>query len=119
MLFELEDVTATRAGRVVFELEDGFKVYFAGDTNAFGDMAMIRRLYEPEVAVLPIGGHYTMDPREAAVALEFLGVKKCIPCHYGTFPILAGTPDELRAALERRGIENVTVHACEPGQQLS
>src|SRR5919197_809121 len=52
--------------------------------------------YSPDVAVLPIGGHFTMDPREAAVALELLGTKRCIPCHYGTFPLLAGTPDELR-----------------------
>ena len=59
-------------------------------------MALIARIYQPDVAVLPIGGHYTMDPREAAVALELLGVKRCVPCHYGTFPILAGTPEQLR-----------------------
>ena len=81
---------------LVVELEDGFKLYFAGDTNVFGDMALIARIYQPDVAVLPIGGHYTMDPREAAVALELLGVKRCVPCHYGTFPILAGTPEQLR-----------------------
>ena len=81
---------------LVFTLEDGFKIYFAGDTNVFGDMALIKRLYAPDVAVLPIGGHYTMDPREAAVALELLGVERCVPCHYGTFPILVGTPAELR-----------------------
>jgi L-ascorbate metabolism protein UlaG (beta-lactamase superfamily) len=81
---------------LVFTLEDGFNIYFAGDTNVFGDMALIARLYAPEVAVLPIGGHYTMDPREAAVALELLGVRRCVPCHYGTFPVLTGTPAELR-----------------------
>ena len=80
---------------IVLELEDGFTLYFAGDTNVFGDMALIRRIYAPEVAVLPIGGHFTMAPPEAAVALELLGVKRCIPCHYGTFPLLAGTPEEL------------------------
>jgi L-ascorbate metabolism protein UlaG (beta-lactamase superfamily) len=58
-------------------------------------MALIRRIYAPDVAVLPIGGHFTMAPPEAAVALELLGVKRCIPCHYGTFPLLAGTPEEL------------------------
>ena len=83
---------------LVFEVENGTKLYFAGDTNVFGDMQLIKRLYAPDVAILPIGGHFTMDPREAAVALEFLGAKQCVPCHYGTFPILAGTPDELRAA---------------------
>ena len=80
----------------VIEVENGTKIYFAGDTNVFGDMQLIKRLYEPDVAVLPIGGHYTMDPREAAVALEFLGAKRCVPCHWGTFPALAGTPAELR-----------------------
>ena len=80
---------------IVLELEDGFSIYFAGDTNVFGDMALIRRIYEPDVAVLPIGDHFTMGPREAAVALELLGVKRCVPCHYGTFPLLSGTPEEL------------------------
>ena len=81
---------------IVLELEDGTKVYFAGDTCVFGDMQLIGRLYSPDVAVLPIGGHYTMDPKEAAVALELLGTKRCVPCHFGTFPILTGTPQELK-----------------------
>jgi L-ascorbate metabolism protein UlaG (beta-lactamase superfamily) len=81
---------------LVFELEDGFSIYFAGDTNAFMDMQLIGRLYAPEVAVLPIGDHFTMGPREAAVALELLGVRRCVPCHYGTFPLLTGTPAKLR-----------------------
>jgi L-ascorbate metabolism protein UlaG (beta-lactamase superfamily) len=89
------DYTGEPCGLVV-ELEDGYKLYFAGDTNVFGDMALIARLYSPDIAVLPIGGHYTMDPREAAVALELLGVGRCVPCHYGTFGLLKGTPDELR-----------------------
>jgi L-ascorbate metabolism protein UlaG (beta-lactamase superfamily) len=87
---------AGEACGLIVELEDGFKLYFAGDTCVFGDMALIARIYEPDVAVLPIGGHFTMDPREAAVALELLGVKRCVPCHYGTFPLLAGTPAQLR-----------------------
>src|SRR5205085_10961227 len=85
------------AAGLVIELENATKVYFAGDTCVFGDMQLIGRIYSPDVAVLPIGGHFTMDPREAAVALELLGVRRCIPCHYGTFPLLTGTPDELRA----------------------
>jgi L-ascorbate metabolism protein UlaG (beta-lactamase superfamily) len=80
---------------VVIELEDGTKVYFAGDTCIFGDMQLIGRIYEPDVAVLPIGDHFTMGPREAAVALELLGTKRCVPCHFGTFPLLTGTPDQL------------------------
>jgi L-ascorbate metabolism protein UlaG (beta-lactamase superfamily) len=98
---------------LVFTVENGTKLYFAGDTNVFGDMQLIKRLYEPDVAILPIGGHYTMDPREAAVALEFLGVKRCVPCHYGTFPILAGTPDELRALAP-----DVEILAPEPGETV-
>jgi L-ascorbate metabolism protein UlaG (beta-lactamase superfamily) len=96
---------------LVIALEDETRLYFAGDTNVFGDMALIKRLYQPGVAVLPIGGHYTMDPNEAAVALELLGVKRCVPCHWGTFPLLKGTPDELRA-LAPTGVEIVDV---EPG----
>jgi L-ascorbate metabolism protein UlaG (beta-lactamase superfamily) len=83
------------AAGLVLEFENGTKIYFAGDTCVFGDMQLIGRIYEPDGAVLPIGGHFTMDPREAGVALELLGTKRCIPCHYGTFPLLAGTPDEL------------------------
>ena len=99
---------------LVFKLEDGKRVYFAGDTNAFGDMALIRRLYEPEVAVLPIGDHYTMGPKEAAVALELLGVKRCVPCHFGTFPVLRGTPQELQELAP-----NVEVHMIEPGDTIA
>jgi L-ascorbate metabolism protein UlaG (beta-lactamase superfamily) len=98
---------------VVLELEDGFTIYFAGDTNVFASMQLIGRLYEPDVAVLPIGDHYTMGPREAAVALELLGVQRCVPCHYATFPLLTGTPDELRRLA--RGVE---VIAPEPGETV-
>jgi L-ascorbate metabolism protein UlaG (beta-lactamase superfamily) len=93
---------------------DGKKLYFAGDTCVFGDMQLIGRIYGPDVAVLPIGGHYTMDPREAAVALELLGVKRCVPCHYGTFPVLTGTPDELRKLAP-----DVQVEQLEPGDSLT
>ncbi len=81
---------------IVVEVENGTKIYFAGDTNVFGDMQLIARIYEPDVAVLPIGDHFTMGPREAAVALELLGSPRCVPCHYGTFPLLHGTPAQLR-----------------------
>jgi L-ascorbate metabolism protein UlaG (beta-lactamase superfamily) len=98
---------------IIVTLEDGTKVYFAGDTSVFGDMALIRRLYSPDVAVLPIGGHYTMDPKEAAVALELLGTKRCVPCHFGTFPILAGTPQELKQLAP-----DVDVAEIEPGDSI-
>lgn len=105
------------AGFVV-ELEDGSRLYHAGDTNVFGDMRLIRDLYRPSLAMLPIGGHYTMGPREAAMAVELLGVTDVIPIHYGTFPILAGTPDELVAALADRGLGHVRVHALAPGESF-
>ncbi len=81
---------------IVLGIPGGPTIYFAGDTNVFGDMALIRRIYAPDLAVLPIGDHFTMGPREAAVALELLGVSQCVPCHYGTFPLLTGTPEALR-----------------------
>lgn len=105
------------AGFVV-ELENGFRIYHAGDTDVFGDMALIRELHRPDLAMLPIGGHYTMGPREAALAVELLGVQHVLPIHYGTFPILAGTPAELRDALAARGLPDVTVHELQPGESL-
>jgi L-ascorbate metabolism protein UlaG (beta-lactamase superfamily) len=101
------------AGGFVVTLENGFRFYFAGDTNVFGDMALIRRIYAPDVAVLPIGGHFTMAPPEAAVALELLGVKRCVPCHYGTFPLLKGTPEELAKLAP-----DVEVITPEPGETV-
>ncbi len=101
------------AAGIVVKLENGFTLYFAGDTCAFGDMELIGRLYEPDVAVLPIGDWFTMGPNEAAVALELLGTKRCVPCHYGTFPVLTGTPDELR-----RLAAGVEIHELEPGGSL-
>ena len=99
---------------LVFELENGTKLYFAGDTNVFGDMQLIRRLYAPQVAVIPIGDHYTMGPKEAALALELLGVDRCVPCHYGTFPILRGTPDQLREFAP-----DVEILDPEPGETIT
>jgi L-ascorbate metabolism protein UlaG (beta-lactamase superfamily) len=104
---------------LVVELENGFTFYFAGDTDLFGDMRYIGELHRPDVAFLPIGGHFTMGPRQAAIAAELLVVGHVVPIHYGTFPILAGTPDQLREELAARGLSDVQVHALEPGQSLS
>jgi L-ascorbate metabolism protein UlaG (beta-lactamase superfamily) len=100
------------AGYVV-EFENGLKVYCAGDTAVFSDMQLIGRLHAPDVAVLPIGDHFTMGPEAAALALELVGAKRCIPVHWGTFPLLHGTPDQLRAAAP--GVE---VLAPEPGETI-
>ncbi len=87
------------ASGYVLTFPDGRSLYFAGDTNVFTDMQLIRDLYRPELAFLPIGGLYTMSPKEAAVACKMLGAAKVIPMHYGTFPPLTGTPDQLRSLL--------------------
>jgi L-ascorbate metabolism protein UlaG (beta-lactamase superfamily) len=106
------------AGFVV-RLEDGTTVYHAGDTNVFSDMALIRELYRPSLALLPIGGHFTMGPREAALAAELLGVEAVAPIHWGTFPILAGTPAELRHELDERGLRGTVVHGWAPGDSIT
>ena len=79
----------------VIHFSNGIKIYHAGDTNVFGDMAIIRDLYMPDVVMLPIGDHYTMSPREAAYAVNLLKPKTVIPMHFGTFPVLTGKPSEL------------------------
>jgi L-ascorbate metabolism protein UlaG (beta-lactamase superfamily) len=103
---------------LIVELEDGFRFYFAGDTDVFSDMRLIGERYHPSLAFLPIGGHYTMGPDGAAIAAELLGVEDVVPMHYGTFPILAGTPDAVRSELATRGLGHVTVHEIEPGGTL-
>ncbi len=87
----------------VIELEDGMRVYYSGDTDVFGDMELVRQQYKPDAAILPIGGHYTMGPAGAARAAKLLDVRTVVPVHYGTFPILAGTPQQLREELGRIG----------------
>ena len=92
------------AGYVV-RLEDAMSIYFAGDTCLFGDMKLIGEMYAPAIAFLPIGDRFTMDPAQAARAAEFLGVKQIVPMHWGTFPLLTGTPDALKALVEPRRIQ--------------
>jgi len=104
---------------LIVELEDGDRFYFDGDTDLFGDMRLIAERYRPSMAFLPIGGHFTMDPVAAAYAVELLRVDAVAPMHYGTFPILTGTPDRLRDELAKRGLGHVTVHATTPGGNLS
>lgn len=98
----------------VIELEDGYRIYHAGDTSVFGDMSTIGELYRPDLAILPIGGHYTMDPREAAHAVRLLGVRDVLGMHYGTFPPLTGRPSHLREVVH----DAVTIHELEPGMTL-
>ena len=102
----------------VIEFENGRKLYHAGDTCAFSDMQIIGELYQPDVALLPIGDFYTMGPREAAIAVRLLGVKHVIPMHYATFPVLTGTPAALRQALQALGLKEVEVVEMKPGQTV-
>jgi len=98
---------------IVIRLEDGKTVYFAGDTCVFGDMQLIARLYRPDVAVLPIGDWFTMGPEEAALALELLGNPRCVPSHWGTFPLLTGTADRLSELAPEARVERL-----EPGDSV-
>jgi L-ascorbate metabolism protein UlaG (beta-lactamase superfamily) len=83
------------AAGFVLTVDGGTVLYHAGDTAVFGDMKLIEELYHPKVAMLPIGGHYTMGPKEAAMAVKFLTPDVVLPLHFGTFPVLTGTPEQL------------------------
>lgn len=104
------------AGFVV-ELENGFKLYHMGDTGLFGDMRLIADYYKPELVLMPIGGHFVMDPRDAAYATrEMLKPRYVIPIHYGTFPVLRGTPQEYQQFL---GQTSTQVFPINPGDKLT
>lgn len=97
----------------IIELENGFKIYHMGDTGLFGDLAFIADYYRPDLVLIPIGGHFVMDPRDAAYATrEYLKPRFVIPMHYGTNPMLKGTPEEYRQAL---GESDTRVLDLEPG----
>jgi L-ascorbate metabolism protein UlaG (beta-lactamase superfamily) len=98
----------------VVEFSNGVKIYHAGDTNVFGDMQIIRDLYAPEIAMLPIGDHFTMSPREAAYACNLLKPKTVIPMHFGTFPVLTGRPSQLQKL-----VPNIEVVEMKPGVTVS
>jgi L-ascorbate metabolism protein UlaG (beta-lactamase superfamily) len=104
------------AGGYILHLPDGRNAYFAGDTAVCSEMSLYATIYAPELAFLPIGDHFTMGPEEAAHACRMVGAKKVIPMHFGTFPVLAGTPEALRARLVGTGVE---VWTLEPGKAVS
>ena len=101
----------------VVTFSNGLKLYVAGDTALFGDMALIGRRYRPDAAILPIGDHFTMGPDDAAEACRMLGIKRVIPCHYGTFPLLTGTPDAFRAAAQ--DLDGLVIDELQPGETIS
>jgi len=102
------------AAGYVLSVAGGPVLYHAGDTAVFSDMQLIRELYQPQVVMLPIGGHFTMGPREAALAVRFLAPKTVLPLHFGTFPPLTGTPEQLAALLDG----SVEVVRWTPGQSV-
>jgi L-ascorbate metabolism protein UlaG (beta-lactamase superfamily) len=96
-------------GLIVRETATGKTVYHMGDTDMFSDMALIAELYRPQLAFLPIGDHYTMDPRQAALACRYLGVRQVVPIHWGTFPLLRGRPAGLESELRSSGLATEVV----------
>lgn len=104
-------------GGYVIEFENGYKIYHAGDTNIFSDMKLITDIYNPELVMLPIGDLFTMSPLEASYACKFLNPKYVIPMHYGTFPVLTGTPEELKKLT--KDIVDLEVISLKPGDKLT
>lgn len=102
------------AAGYVLTIAGGPVLYHAGDTAVFSDMQLIRELYQPQVAMLPIGGHFTMGPKEAALAVRFLAPQTVLPLHFGTFPPLTGTPDQLAALVD----PDVEVVRWNPGESI-
>ena len=103
------------AAGLVLTIEDGPVLYHAGDTSVFRDMELIAELYAPEVAMLPIGDHYTMGPKEAALAIRYLQPQAVLPIHWGTFPGLTGTPE----ALAKLVSDPKTIAMVAPGEALN
>lgn len=107
--------TGEPAGFVI-RFENGFTLYHAGDTGVFGDMKIISEIYKPELSILPIGSHFTMDPKEATYAAKLLGSKYVIPIHYGTFPVLTGTVEDFQKWMKE--VPQTTVLVVKPGETV-
>ena len=105
------------AAGYLLTFENGIRVYHAGDTTVFSDMKIIADIYNPDVVLLPIGDHYTMDPLQAAYAVRLMNAKVVVPMHYGTFPVLTGTPERLRELTA--DIAGLRIIALKPGQTLT
>ena len=100
----------------IIEVENGFKIWHTGDTGVFGDMRLIADMYRPDLVMLPIGGHFVMHPSEAAMVVrEWMKPKFALPIHYGSSPLLRGTPAEFKAALGNSPTQMVVV---DPGQKV-
>ena len=102
----------------VIQIDGGPTIYHAGDTGLFASMQLIAQQFKPTVALLPIGGHFTMDPEDAALAAKLLKVKTVLPMHYGTFPLLKGTPEQLAAALKKERAA-AKMQSPKPGETIT
>ncbi len=103
------------ASGYVVRVPGGYTFYHAGDTALYSDMQLWAKLYRPELAFLPIGDHFTMDPKQAAMACRYLGVRKVIPIHWGTFPLLTGTPEQFAKEIAEREL-SCDVVTLQPGE---
>ena len=112
-----ENLYGGEACGYVVTLENGVRIYHAGDTAVFSDMKIIGELYQPDIVLLPIGDFYTMDPVQGAYAIRLLGTKVIVPMHYGTFPALTGTPERLRELT--RDISGLQIIDLKPGETLT
>ena len=100
----------------IIQMENGFKIYHMGDTGIFGDMKLIGDYYKPDLVLIPVGSHYVMSPTDAAfVTKQYLKPKYAIPIHYGTNPLLTGTPAEYIKAL---GKNRTRVLDLKPGEEV-
>jgi L-ascorbate metabolism protein UlaG (beta-lactamase superfamily) len=109
----LEFSAAMAVGMVI---DSGRVVYHAGDTCVFGDMKLIRELYKPDVALLPIGGFFTMDPKQAAMATALISPKIAIPMHYGTWPLIEQDPKEFERLAKKSSKAKIVI--LKPGESL-
>jgi L-ascorbate metabolism protein UlaG (beta-lactamase superfamily) len=125
MVHALHSSSATEGDQIIYlgdpagfviRFENGFTLYHAGDTGVFGDMRIINEIYKPELSLLPIGGHFTMDPKEATYASKLLGSKYVVPMHYGTFPVLTGTAEEFQKLM--REVPQTKVLVLKPGETI-
>lgn len=108
-------ITGGVASGYVVRLEGGYTFYHAGDTALFSDMQLIAELFRPELAFLPIGDRFTMDPLQAVRACRYLGVRQVVPIHWGTFPLLTGTPEQFERAAADFGL-NAEIVTLQPGE---
>jgi len=100
---------AGEAGGLVLSFEDDICFYHLGDTNIFSDLELYGQMYQPHVVAVPIGDHYTMGPEEAAIACDMIDANIAVPTHYGTFPVLSGTPEDFKMFAEKYSSTEVVI----------